>query len=132
MDQHRKNLVYTGINYLMPILVVASIWLPIIRHYYAPGIDVTDDMLDLARRTPSDAVLEENKDFFPSLKPLKTWNTLSLKPKDSCGVRSRHLILLLGIGFSVFLWTTLKRLLHGLIIDLPFSKSPISCSAPIK
>ena len=50
----------------MPVLVIASIWIPVIYHYYVPSILVTEEMIDTARRVPNDSVLDEIRGFLCS------------------------------------------------------------------
>ena len=49
--------------YVVPAVVIGALWFPVFRHYYVPGVDVTDIMIERARESPSDPVLEELKDF---------------------------------------------------------------------
>ena len=50
-------------SYLVPALLVGALWFPVFQHYYVSGVDVTDSMIQQARESPSDPVLEELKDF---------------------------------------------------------------------
>jgi hypothetical protein len=49
--------------YLVLVLVICALWLPVFLAYYVPGITVTDRMVQQARESPSDAILEELRDF---------------------------------------------------------------------
>ena len=56
------------LGYAIPIIILISIWLPFILHYYVPNyvpnIVITEEILDRARRVPNDLILEEIKRFF--------------------------------------------------------------------
>ena len=49
--------------HLVPILVICGLWLPVLLAYYVPRVNITDGMVQQARQSPSDAILEELKDF---------------------------------------------------------------------
>lgn len=49
--------------YLVPVLVICSLWVPVFFAYRVPGIMVTDAMVQQARESPPDATLEELKAF---------------------------------------------------------------------
>lgn len=49
--------------YAAPVLVIGLLWLCVFLAYYTPGVTVTDAMEKQARESPSDAVLEELRDF---------------------------------------------------------------------
>lgn len=44
---------------IIPVLVIASIWLPVVRHYNVPDIQISHFTVDRARRAPSESVLRE-------------------------------------------------------------------------
>ena len=48
-------------SYFVVILVVSWIWIPVIAHhyYYVPNVTITAEMINSARRSPSDQLLEE-------------------------------------------------------------------------
>ncbi len=48
----------------MTILVLATIWIPVIYHFYVPNVVITDGILSKARSIPSDFVLDEIRPFF--------------------------------------------------------------------
>jgi hypothetical protein len=48
----------TVIWLVIPVLVVVSIWLPVVRHYYVPAIRISDFTIARARREPSESVLQ--------------------------------------------------------------------------
>jgi hypothetical protein len=50
-------------SYLVPALLVGALWFPVFQHYHVSGVNVTDSMIQQARESPSDPVLEELKDF---------------------------------------------------------------------
>jgi hypothetical protein len=50
--------------YILPALIFFSIWMPIIRHYYVPTVTITNEMLNDARRLPSDHLLEQLQEFY--------------------------------------------------------------------
>jgi hypothetical protein len=52
-----------GASYLLPAVVIGVLWLPVLRHYYVPGVSVSDGMVQVARDFPPDSVLDELKDF---------------------------------------------------------------------
>ena len=52
-----------GAFYLVPILVICALWLPVLRAFYVPRLNITAGMVEQARRSPSDAILEELRDF---------------------------------------------------------------------
>jgi len=43
---------------IIPLLVIVSIWLPVIRHYYVPNAQISDFTIEQARREPSESVLQ--------------------------------------------------------------------------
>src|SRR5712692_6103623 len=52
---------------LIPVLVVFSVWLPLLAQYHVPGAKISDDLLEASRRSPSEPILEElgRMRFFP-------------------------------------------------------------------
>jgi hypothetical protein len=48
---------------MLPVLVICALWLSVIRAYYIGEIRVRYDMVQQARQSPQDSVLEEMKDF---------------------------------------------------------------------
>lgn len=68
MRQFCKKLLLNVIFYLVPVLIFASIWIPVIYHYYVPGVRITEEMIDNARHTPSDSELDEIQYFSQSIK----------------------------------------------------------------
>jgi len=44
---------------IVPLLVVTSVWFPLLHHNYVPGVKVSDAMLEEARRVPADPELDE-------------------------------------------------------------------------
>jgi hypothetical protein len=42
--------------YLLPGLVIGSIWLPELMHYYIPGAEITSNIVESSKREPSDEV----------------------------------------------------------------------------
>lgn len=49
--------------HVFPLLVICALWLPVFWAYRVPGITVSDEMIRQARESPSDALLEELRDF---------------------------------------------------------------------
>lgn len=49
---------------VLPLLVLVSVWLPLITHYRAPEVAVTPPMVEAARVVPDDGVLEELRTFY--------------------------------------------------------------------
>jgi hypothetical protein len=49
--------------HLLPILVISALWLSVIRAYQISEVKITDEMVQQARESPPDSVLEELKDF---------------------------------------------------------------------
>lgn len=66
----RKKVFRALFFYSMPLLVFFTIWIPQIEQYYVPNTDITDDMVEKARRIPEDAVFQELKEFSFGLNPL--------------------------------------------------------------
>lgn len=61
------------LRYFVPIFVFLFIWIPVIDHYYVSDVTITDNMIDMARHTPSDSLLESiSKNEFNYLLS-KTW-----------------------------------------------------------
>src|SRR5215510_2851204 len=54
-----NNIIY----HIIPILVLLSIWMPLLSHYYVKSIVVTDDMTERSRYIPHDSVFTELKSF---------------------------------------------------------------------
>jgi hypothetical protein len=54
---------------LAPFLVLVVIWIPQVQHYRAPEVEITKPMVEVAQRTPADAVLTEVREF--SLLPIE-------------------------------------------------------------
>jgi Heparinase II/III N-terminus/Heparinase II/III-like protein len=50
--------------YLLPALTFISIWLPMVRHYYVPSITLGSEILNDARLSPSDQLLENLQEFY--------------------------------------------------------------------
>ncbi len=48
---------------LVPFLVLLLVWIPVVAHFYAPHVQVTEPMLEAARRAPVDSVLTELHTF---------------------------------------------------------------------
>ena len=48
---------------ILPVLVISALWLSVIRAYHIGEIRISDDMVQQARQSPQDSVLEELKDF---------------------------------------------------------------------
>lgn len=49
---------------LAPLLVLISVWLPLLAHYRAPEADISPAMVEAARTLPDDGVLEELRTFY--------------------------------------------------------------------
>lgn len=67
---YNRKLLLNSISYLLPVLVFAAIWFPVIDHYYVSNVVITDKMLNTARHMPDDSVLDEINVFFDSLEHL--------------------------------------------------------------
>src|SRR5689334_16629725 len=52
-----------ALSFLLPGLILASIWIPEFQHYYVPNEEIKDTVLEQCRTSPSDAVLEEIADY---------------------------------------------------------------------
>jgi heparinase II/III-like protein len=50
--------------FVLPTLILLSLWIPLFRHYYIPNIPVTDEMLNEARLLPSDQILKQLRGFY--------------------------------------------------------------------
>jgi len=50
---------------LVPLLVLFGVWLPVVSHFSVPRRIVTEEMIDSARYSPEDDVLEEVAALFP-------------------------------------------------------------------
>jgi Heparinase II/III-like protein/Heparinase II/III N-terminus len=50
--------------YVLPALTFLFLWLPVIRHYYVPGVTITDAILNDARLSPADQLLEALQEFY--------------------------------------------------------------------
>ncbi len=48
--------------HLVPILVICALWLAVLWAYHVPRLDISDGMVEQARDSPPDSVLEELKD----------------------------------------------------------------------
>ncbi|MBE9572777.1 MAG: hypothetical protein IMF11_19305, partial [Proteobacteria bacterium] len=59
----KRTASFYGICYIVPVLVFASIWFPVIVHYYVPGAVITDELLNKARELPDHQVFEELNGF---------------------------------------------------------------------
>jgi len=59
---------YNVIGLLVPAIVMIIIWFPLITHYFVSNIEITEDMIDSARRIPTDSTLDEIQRFFESNK----------------------------------------------------------------
>jgi hypothetical protein len=60
----RTQISVTGILcFVIPVIVVLSLWMPVIGHYYVPTVGVSNEMMRAARVTPADGVLEELQNF---------------------------------------------------------------------
>lgn len=57
----------------VPLLVLASIWIPELTHYYVPGAEITSDIVRRSRSQPDDAVLAEIGDMSLLIAP--AWKT---------------------------------------------------------
>ena len=68
MPIYNRKLLLNSISYLLPVLVFAAIWFPVIDHYYVSNVVITDKMLNTARHMPNDSVLDEIDVFFDLLK----------------------------------------------------------------
>jgi hypothetical protein len=64
----KRKVLLVGLNYGLPILLLSGIWFPVLYHYYVPGINVTNEIIDRARQSPSDKTFEAIKYFFGSNK----------------------------------------------------------------
>ena len=49
--------------FLVPFLVLLLVWIPVFAHFSAPHVQVTEPMLEEARRAPVDSVLTELREF---------------------------------------------------------------------
>lgn len=49
---------------VVPLLVLGSVWLPLVAHYRAPETSITPPMVEAARTLPGDGVLEELRTFY--------------------------------------------------------------------
>ncbi len=48
---------------LAPLVVLGVIWIPEVQHYRSPEVEITEPMVEAARRTPADPVLTEIREF---------------------------------------------------------------------
>ena len=66
MHWSKGRLLISCTYHILPVIVFASIWFPLIAHYFVPNIVITEEMIDRARRVPTDSVLGEIERFFRS------------------------------------------------------------------
>ncbi len=45
--------------YIVPIFVFLFIWVPVLNHYHVSNVVITDEIIDAARRLPSESILDE-------------------------------------------------------------------------
>lgn len=48
---------------VVPIVVIISVWFPLLQHYYVPGAKISGQVTESARKLPSDSVLQELDQF---------------------------------------------------------------------
>ncbi len=58
------SVIGTLVLFVLPLLVLVSVWLPLITHYRAPVAAVTSPIVEAARTLPDDGVLEELRTFY--------------------------------------------------------------------
>jgi hypothetical protein len=59
MPRISKHIFLTIISYFLPLLILAGIWFPVIRHYFVADVVISENMVDTARSTPSDNLLDQ-------------------------------------------------------------------------
>jgi heparinase II/III-like protein len=85
--------------YVFPAMVFVSIWFPLIAHYYVPNIVITKEMVDSARRDPSDSVLYEIEGFFKSYRIKNSKNLITSAEMVLQGQVTIHGSISSAIGF---------------------------------
>lgn len=56
-------LMKTVFYYLVPAFVFLAVWSPEIAHYHVPHVEISDEIVDQARRVPADSVYDEINTF---------------------------------------------------------------------
>ena len=64
----KQQPLFTVLSYVLPVFILAAIWLLPISHYYVPTLSITGDMIKAACRQPDDAIFDEIRSFFQSPK----------------------------------------------------------------